>query len=72
MNDFKQSIEMQDPTTNTRLPSTPPGRKVVIGLLGVLIVSVMITWLGFLGWGAIATAQWILCWVKSLWVFLNL
>ena len=39
----------------------------MIALLVVLIVSVMIAWVGFLGWGAIAILRTIATGIGSLW-----
>jgi len=43
------------------------GSKIVLYFLGVLIVSVMITWFGILSWGVIATLQWLLDCIKNFW-----
>ena len=64
---FQRLARMRNPSTNPRLSSAQTGRKLAIILLAVLIVSVMITWLGFLGWGVIAILQWMLYCVKNLW-----
>jgi hypothetical protein len=61
---------MQNPSTNPRLLSAQTGRKLAIILLAALIVLVMITWFGFLGWGVIAILQWMLNCVKNLWTYL--
>jgi hypothetical protein len=52
------------------LLSAQTGRKLAIILLAALIVLVMITWFGFLGWGVIAILQWMLNCVKNLWTYL--
>ncbi|MGA7807969.1 hypothetical protein [Bradyrhizobium sp.] len=39
----------------------------MIGLLGGLIVSVMIVWVGFLGWGVVEALKKIAAFVVSLW-----
>jgi len=71
MNDPQRSveprIELRDPSTKFRLSSAQMGRKVAIYFLAVLIVSVMIVWFGFLGWGFIAMLQWLLDCIKNLW-----
>jgi hypothetical protein len=67
MNDLQRSKKMQNLSTNSRMSSRQPGRKVAIYLLAALIVSVMIVWFGFLGWGAVAILQWMLSWAKNLW-----
>jgi hypothetical protein len=66
MNDLQRTTKMQDPSTNSPL-SSQTGRKLAVGLLAVLIISVMIVWFGFLGWGAVAILQWMLYCVKHLW-----
>jgi hypothetical protein len=47
------------------LSSAKTGRKVAICFLAALIVSVMIVWLSFLGWGFIAMLQWLLDYIKN-------
>jgi hypothetical protein len=44
-------------------------RKVAIYFLAALIVSVMIVWFGFLGWGFVAALQGLLDWVKDIWTY---
>jgi len=39
----------------------------VVGLLVVLIVSVMITWVGFLGWEVVEILRTMLAGIGSLW-----
>jgi hypothetical protein len=46
------------------------GRKVAIYFLAILIVSAMIVWFGFLGWGFIAILQRLLDCVKDFWTYL--
>jgi hypothetical protein len=67
MNDLQRSIKLQDPSTKPRSSSTQTGRKVAIYFLAVLIVSAMIAWFGFLGWGFIAIFQWLLDCIKNFW-----
>ena len=43
------------------------GRKATIFALAVLIVTVMIVWFSFLGWGLIAILQWLLDCFKNFW-----
>jgi hypothetical protein len=73
MNDFQRTIqshgELQDHSAKSRLLSKRPGRKAAIYGLAILIVSVMAGWLGFLGWGFIAMAQWLWDAIKNLWAF---
>jgi hypothetical protein len=70
MSDLQRSVRLQDPSAKSRLSSTQTGRKVAIYLLAVLIVSVMIVWFGFLGWGFVAVLQRALDWVKDFWMHL--
>jgi type VI protein secretion system component VasF len=46
--------------------SVPTSRKVATWLLAAIIVLVMIVWFGFLGWGAVATLEWLLGAIKNL------
>lgn len=47
-------IDLKDPRIKTRSSSIRTSRKLLMGLLVVLILSAMIAWIGFLGWGAAA------------------
>jgi type VI protein secretion system component VasF len=71
MNDLQRSvksrIELQDSSTGSRLSSTRMSRKVAIWFLAALIVSAMIVWFGFLGWGIIAILHWLLDSIENLW-----
>ena len=67
MNDLQRSVNSQNPAIKSRLSSAKTGRKVAIYFLAALIVSVMIVWLGFLGWGFIAMLQWLLDYIKNFW-----
>jgi hypothetical protein len=67
MNDLQQSIKLQGPSIKSRLSSGKISRKVAICVLAVLIVSVMIVWFGFLGWGFVAMVQWLLDRIRSFW-----
>jgi len=67
MNDLQRSVKSQNPAINSRLSSAKTGRKVAICFLAALIVSVMIVWLSFLGWGFIAMLQWLLGYIKNFW-----
>jgi uncharacterized membrane protein len=42
----------------------------VVGLLVALIVSVMIAWVGFLGWGVIEILRTIATGIGSLWTMI--
>jgi hypothetical protein len=65
MNDLRQSVKSQNPAIKSRLSSAKTGRKIAICFLAALIVSVMIVWLSFLGWGLIAMLQWMLDYIKN-------
>jgi hypothetical protein len=67
MNDIQRSVQSQNPVIKSRLSSAKTGRKVAICFLAALIVSVMIVWLSFLGWGFIAMLQWLLDYIKNFW-----
>lgn len=45
----------------------PIGRKLATAFLVMLIISVMIVWFGFLGWGVVALIQWVSDHIKSIW-----
>jgi hypothetical protein len=68
MNDLQRSaksrVELQTPASKPRLASAQARRKCAIGALAILIVSVMIVWFGFLGWGLVAMLQWLLDCIK--------
>jgi len=64
MNDLQRSVKSQKPPIKSRL-SAQPGQKITICLLAALIVTVMIVWFSFLGWGFIAILQWLLDCVKN-------
>jgi hypothetical protein len=40
----------------------------VIGLLVLVILSVMIAWVGFLGWGVVEMLRTIASWTEGLWM----
>lgn len=65
MNDLQRSMKSQNPAIKSQLSSAKTGRKVAICFLAALIVSVMIVWLSFLGWGFIAMLQWLLDYIKN-------
>jgi hypothetical protein len=67
MNDLQRSVNSQNPAIKSGLSSAKTGRKVAIYFLAALIVSVMIVWLSFLGWGFIAMLQWLLDYIKNFW-----
>jgi hypothetical protein len=62
-----QPVDLQDPGIKPRSLSTPMSKKVLIGLLAALIVSAMVVWLGFLGWGMVEILRSIAAFVKTLW-----
>jgi hypothetical protein len=66
MNDLQRSVKSQNPPIKSRL-SAQPGQKITICLLAALIVTVMIVWFSFLGWGFIAILQWLLDCIKNFW-----
>jgi hypothetical protein len=67
MNDLQRSVKSQNPPIKSRL-SAQPGQKITIYLLAALIVTVMIVWFSFLGWGFIAILQWLLDCIKNFWM----
>jgi predicted PurR-regulated permease PerM len=50
-----------------RFSLTGARRRLSVGLLIVLIVSVMTAWFGFLGWGLIEFLRSLISFVKHLW-----
>lgn len=62
-----QRVDLKDTAIKPRLSPARRGRKVTVYLLAILIVTAMIAWLGFLGWGAIGLLQWLLACTKSFW-----
>jgi hypothetical protein len=62
-----QPVDLQDPRIKPRSLPTPMSKKVLIGFLAVLIVSAMVVWLGFLGWGMVEILRSIAAFVKTLW-----
>jgi hypothetical protein len=67
MNDLQRSVKTQNPPTSSRLLSVQMGRKAAICFVALLIVSVMIVWFGFLGWGVVAILQWVLDCARNFW-----
>jgi hypothetical protein len=67
MNDLQRSAKLPKPSNNDQLRSVQTSRKVAICLLGALILSVMIVWFGFLGWGIVGLLQWMLNCAKHFW-----
>jgi hypothetical protein len=66
MNDLRR-VNLQDPTIKPRLSPARTGKKFAIYLLAALIVSVMIAWLAFLGWGMVELLQWLSACIKNFW-----
>jgi hypothetical protein len=66
MNDLRH-VDLRDPAIKPRSSPARTGKKVIIGLLAVLLVSAMIAWLTFLGWGMVEILQWLSVWFKSFW-----
>jgi hypothetical protein len=56
MNDFRR-IESES--------SIRVGRKVGRWFLAAFIISVMIAWFGFLGWGTVSLGQWLIEHIRS-------
>jgi hypothetical protein len=67
MNELQRSVKSQNPQIKSRL-SAQTGQKLSICLLAVLIVTAMIVWFSFLGWGFIAILQWLLDCIKNFWM----
>lgn len=66
MNDL-QRVDLQDQTTKVWHATARPRKQVALYLLAALIVSVMIAWFAFLGWGMIELLQWLSACIKSFW-----
>jgi hypothetical protein len=62
-----QRVDLKDAAIKPRLSPARRGRKVTVYSLTTLIVTAMIAWLGFLGWGIIELLQWLLACTKSFW-----
>jgi hypothetical protein len=58
MNDFRR-IELQS-SIRAQPSRERIGRKVGTWFLAAFIISVMIAWFGFLGWGIVSLAQWLI------------
>jgi len=58
MNDL-QHVKLQDPSIKPRSSLAQTRKKIAIYFLAASIVSVMISWFGFLGWGVIAILHWL-------------
>jgi hypothetical protein len=69
MSDLQPLVKLY-PSTKPRLPSARMRRKVAIYFLAILIVSVMVIWFGFLGWGFVAILQRLLDGIKEFWTYL--
>jgi fatty acid desaturase len=64
-------VDLQDPRIKLQKPRAEPrtrkGRKIVIALLVGLIVTVMVVWFGFLGWGMVEILRAFTGLVSVLW-----
>jgi len=67
MNDLQRSVKLQDTSTKSRLSRAQIEKKLAIYFLAVLIVSAMIAWFGFLGWGFVAILHQLSDCTRSLW-----
>ena len=60
-------VDLQGSRIKARTLSGPGGKKVLVGLLAVFIVSAMVIWLGLLGWGIIEILRSIAAGIRVLW-----
>ena len=67
MNDLPRAVRLQDPPTRIRVSSAQRGRRATIYFLATLIVSTMILWFGFLGWGFFAMSATLMDIVRNIW-----
>jgi hypothetical protein len=67
MNQLQRSVKVQNMSTKSRLASAQTGKKLTIYVLAILIVSAMIAWFGFLGWGFVAILHKLLDCTQNLW-----
>jgi hypothetical protein len=58
MNDLRR-IDLDSPIKARSAPERI-GRTIGIWFLAAFIISVMIGWFGFLGWGAVAMVRWLI------------
>jgi hypothetical protein len=63
-------VNLQDPRIKARPSSIRTGRKVMIGMLVVMIAAVMIAWFGFLGWGMVEIIRGLASCLKKLWTLI--
>jgi hypothetical protein len=66
MNDHRR-VDLQDPTIKPKPLRVQRGNSASIYLLAGLLISAMIAWFAFLGWGIVEMLQWLLVWAKSIW-----
>ena len=59
-------LNLQDPRVKLR-SSSRANRRMVIGFLIALIITVMIVWLGFLGWGMLEMLRALASLIGDLW-----
>ena len=67
----RRPVELQDHVIKARLSRRRARRKLLIAFLTVLIVSVMIAWLGFVGWGMFELLRALGGFARSLWLALQ-
>jgi hypothetical protein len=60
-------VDLKYPNLKARSSSVGTSKRLLIGLLAALIVSVMIVWVGFLGWGVVEALSTIVAFMRSLW-----
>jgi hypothetical protein len=59
-------LNLQDPRVKLR-SSSRASHKMVLGFLIALIITVMIVWLGFLGWGMLEMLRALASLIGDLW-----
>jgi hypothetical protein len=67
MNDLQRSVKLQNLSNKSASSSAQKRRELTTYLLAALIVSAMIAWFGFLGWGFIAVLQWLADCISDVW-----
>jgi hypothetical protein len=60
-------VNLRDPGVKTGSTSARAGRRAVLALLSILIVSATIAWFGILGWGFIEVLQLAATSIRKLW-----
>jgi hypothetical protein len=69
MNNLKP-VDLQDPRIKSGQSPARIGKKIAICSLVVLIVTIMVVWFAFLGWGAIEILRSLAVGVQKLWTAL--